>query len=417
MKPKRVWEWIKDSPVRMIAFVFCAAVLLVALIALVLDWAPHWLASDQRATEVDASRTALLALLAGAIAVVGAIYTARTFSLNRQTHEHTRETDRQSHELDRQGQITERFTRAIDQLGSEKLDVRLGGIYALERLAHESREDHGPIVEILTAFVREHVPDREVSGRIIRVDPPTTDVQAALTVLGRRMHQYDGELRLDLYRVVLTKANLGGAHLEEADLERADLEGANLHAASLEAANLQSANLRAANLSKATMQRAHLRLASLEDANLHTANLQEAFGPEANLFGVIAPHANLEKALFTGADLRGAFLDGTSLREANLSSADLEGATLEGAHLGGANLSGAKVERVNLQGANLQGASLRGASLRGASLRGANLDTANLDGAHLDGTLYDRETIWPEGFKPSDRGAILRSVKNDDERG
>ncbi len=38
--------------------------------------------------------------------------------------------------LNREGQITHRFTRVIDQLGQtgdEKLDVRLGGIYALER--------------------------------------------------------------------------------------------------------------------------------------------------------------------------------------------------------------------------------------------------------------------------------------------
>jgi hypothetical protein len=40
-----------------------------------------------------------------------------------------------------QGQITERFTRAVDQLGSDKLDVRLGGMYALERIARHSDVD------------------------------------------------------------------------------------------------------------------------------------------------------------------------------------------------------------------------------------------------------------------------------------
>src|SRR5687767_8304711 len=34
-----------------------------------------------------------------------------------------------------QGQITERFTRAVDQLGSDKIEQRVGAIYALERLA------------------------------------------------------------------------------------------------------------------------------------------------------------------------------------------------------------------------------------------------------------------------------------------
>jgi hypothetical protein len=37
--------------------------------------------------------------------------------------------------VNREGQITERFTRAIDQLGDQRLEIRLGGIYALERIA------------------------------------------------------------------------------------------------------------------------------------------------------------------------------------------------------------------------------------------------------------------------------------------
>jgi hypothetical protein len=58
-----------------------------------------------------------------------------------------------------EGQITERFTRAVDQLGSDKLEIRLGGIYALERIAKDSADkDHWTIMEILTAFVRERSP-------------------------------------------------------------------------------------------------------------------------------------------------------------------------------------------------------------------------------------------------------------------
>jgi hypothetical protein len=59
-------------------------------------------------------------------------------------------------ELTEQGHITERYTKAIEQLGSDKLDVRLGGIYALERLAIDSERDHPTVVEVLGAFVREH---------------------------------------------------------------------------------------------------------------------------------------------------------------------------------------------------------------------------------------------------------------------
>src|SRR5215475_6813697 len=54
-----------------------------------------------------------------------------------------------------EGKLTERFSKAVELLGSEKLDVRLGGIYALERIARDSRKDHWTVMEILTAFVRE----------------------------------------------------------------------------------------------------------------------------------------------------------------------------------------------------------------------------------------------------------------------
>ena len=51
------------------------------------------------------------------------------------------------------GQLTERFTKAIEQLGDNNLDIRLGGIYTLERIAKESEELHGPVMEILTCMV------------------------------------------------------------------------------------------------------------------------------------------------------------------------------------------------------------------------------------------------------------------------
>src|SRR5918998_1171927 len=68
-------------------------------------------------------------------------------------------------EISQNQQVTERFTRAIDQLGASdddgnpRLEIRLGGIYALERIARDSPErDYQTIVEILTAYIRENAP-------------------------------------------------------------------------------------------------------------------------------------------------------------------------------------------------------------------------------------------------------------------
>ena len=58
--------------------------------------------------------------------------------------------------LTERGQVTDRYTKAIEQLGSEKLDVCIGGIYALERVARDSTRDHPTLMEVLTAFIRVH---------------------------------------------------------------------------------------------------------------------------------------------------------------------------------------------------------------------------------------------------------------------
>src|SRR5204862_4799589 len=56
----------------------------------------------------------------------------------------------------------ERFASAVEQLAAERSDgsprteTRLGGIYALERLAAESEREYWPIMEVLTAYGREN---------------------------------------------------------------------------------------------------------------------------------------------------------------------------------------------------------------------------------------------------------------------
>jgi hypothetical protein len=103
-----------------------------------------WYIAPTGAAEKQALVVTLAQILAGAALLSGLYFTWRTLQVNRE------------------GQITERFTRAIDQLGkvddnnNKLFEIRLGGIYALERISRESEEDHWPIMEVLTAYVRQH---------------------------------------------------------------------------------------------------------------------------------------------------------------------------------------------------------------------------------------------------------------------
>ena len=79
---------------------------------------------------------------------------------------------------------------------------------------------------------------------------------------------------------------------------------------------------------------------------------------------------------------------------------------LIGANLEGANLDGADLTSAGLNEAVFPGASLRNATLKRASLVGTNLSVADLAGADLAAVLYDEGTGWPEGFDPSEHGAV-----------
>ena len=257
-------------------------------------------AGDQAAATAT-TRAGILAVFAATIAAVAA-----TVALAE-----TRRANLAAHERDREADQRERYTKAIDQLGTtgdEQVDVRLGGIYALQRLAQDSDRDHPTVVEVLCAFVRGHGQGPEDETAILHGSHrPPPDVQAALTVI-KRVHNRDRGSYIDL---------------REGHLERSVLADGNLSDADLGLAKLQVAILTGANLSGAFLNAADLRGATLEDANLAHANLA---------------HANLTGANITPANLSDANLNNTILSDANLSGANLDGATLADANLSGANL-------------------------------------------------------------------------------
>jgi hypothetical protein len=189
-----------------------------------------------------------------------------------------------------EGQITERFTRAVDQLGSDRVAVRVGGIYALERIARNSPADRGPVAEVLSAFVRGRAAWNDVDDQDVPVErlPPLrarfADVQAAVIVLGRRVNPAQDADYLWLSEVDLRKARLEGACLNGARLQYAHLEGSAMEGAQLEKALLRHAHLEQARLDGASLQGADLRAANLEEVHLHGALLSGALANDATVW-------------------------------------------------------------------------------------------------------------------------------------
>jgi len=243
----------------------------------------------------DAARNRMLAALAGLVALGALLYTARTFSLSRE------------------GQVTDRFAKAVGQLGDTSLEVRVGAIYALELIVRDSRRNQEAVMELLAAFAREqskaqtsasakHVPSAKRSGHI-RL-PHVHDVHTAVAVIGRR--KQNRKNKVDLRYTKLAGTHLDWAHLRNADLTGADLTGTHLAWARLRGADLTGADLTGADLTKARLSGAVLKEAHLKDAHLKQANLATSDLTGADLTGADLTGADVLLPMWPGADFTGA---------------------------------------------------------------------------------------------------------------
>ena len=272
-------------------------------------WWPKWQVNrlaleirdpKARADVEDKFRKTVGQLLGSAAVLFGAWLAFLQFSQQQQT---AQSQIRQQQQAARDRLISSQVSKGFEQLASDKMAILLGGIYALEGVMNASERPEqyrGPVLEMLCAFVRE-----STIGKTI-FEKPAIDIQAALTVIGRRK----GQELPDLAKANIPGANLSGANLSGADLDSAHLNSAYLSGANLSGANLLGANLTGANLTGAKLSRVDLTGADLTGANLGLADLNGAYLSGANLSG-----ANL-----SGANLRGADLTGTNLRSANYSS-------------------------------------------------------------------------------------------------
>jgi uncharacterized protein YjbI with pentapeptide repeats len=243
----------------------------------------------------NAIRTTLLQGIGGLLILIGAGVSLRQLYVNRDA------------------QITTYLSHAIDQLGNADINVRIGGIYALGRIAKNSDEDQDAIANILTTYLRKRspwppdnsspFPSNFPIGELPPLRLRAPDAQAALDVLGRglagvhikissRGVQYQHRLmlnNLDLRRSKLAGTQLSGANLRDTSLDGAAFEAAHLNNAFLVRTSLKDASFTGMS---SDLRSIHLESVDLDGVRFYGTNLR---------------HAVLLDVTLTKADIRGAY--------------------------------------------------------------------------------------------------------------
>lgn len=319
-------------------------------------------------------------------------------------------------------QVTDRFIRATKLLGATdsagriSFEQRLGAIYSLEQIAIEAEDYHWNVVEVLSAYVRQNRPHRAgdvtEDGELaqdksaadsqeicwIGPDPSTPplriDIQAVLTVLGRRRAQRDGDRRIDL-----SATNLDGVYLPRANLTNAKFDRASLQHATLEDADLGKASFLGADLSHC-----NLKSARMNGANLVSAKLLGADCREAEMRGIRAANSYCRQAQMNGAALVGAVFDQANLEYAQLGKCDGSGASfvmawmeqtsLRHSRFTGAVFAGAIMTKTGLDHSDFRGACFSTARLEQVGFVRADLRGADLGWALLDPMTYEHECVY-----------------------
>ena len=216
------------------------------------------LSAGDRLQAVNDVRATLLQGLAAVVALggvgLGAVVTLRQIRVTRE------------------GQFIDRFGKAIDQLSSDHLGTRMGGVYAMEQIAEAAPSYRGHIGALLASFVRQNAPwpparpQEEVDAERQRYHGGLRDdIGGAMAALSRRAMVLPGT-SIELEKVDLRRADLAGRDLSRFCFAGSNLEVANLSGCDLTGTTFSGASLKDANITGATLIGADFNGAELPDS-------------------------------------------------------------------------------------------------------------------------------------------------------
>jgi uncharacterized protein YjbI with pentapeptide repeats len=323
---------------------------------------------QQRPLFVNEARRTVLQFWGGLVVLLGLYFGWRRIQA----------TD-EANRIERERNVTDRFMKAIEQLGHDQPATQIGAVFALEGIAKDSPHLASTVAETLLAFLRERC--RESRQK------PLGEVQAALTVLGRRPRSEHGtDQQLDL----------SGLFMDGYDFSRGRFRRLVAIRTSFVRANLEGADFSDGDLRGSQFVQVRARWLDVGHANVNFSVWTQADMTGLRGTRVQFKKCTLRQANLVFADLRGAWIDRSDFSGANLSRANLTDARGLYVILNGADLSDAVLSEADLRSADLRSAVLLRSAINKTKLRKANLSTAvGLSKEQYEAALSDHTTAAP----------------------
>lgn len=210
-------------------------------------------------------------------------------------------------QVSEQSQITDRINKAVEGLGADKivyvddkqttqpnLEVRLGAIYALERIAQDSPRDHIQIMEILCAYLRYNADFQfdEFDEDKHQISTPRMDIQATATVLGRRNSNQIKIERENNFRMNLNKVDLSSVELVNCDFRGAIFTKTNFQNSIFKNSKFGGANFNSSHLLNTEIIKCDFKGADFAHSKISARYYYPFEG--CDLYGANFSSANLE---------------------------------------------------------------------------------------------------------------------------
>ena len=268
-------------------------------------------------------------------------------------------------DLQRKQRTDDRFTTAVELLGSSETSARTGAIYSLYHLAIEDEKYRKEVAQILCSHIRSKT--NEAKYKEEHKDRPSNEIQSTIDLL---LKDKDGNKGLYCQDFAKEKsfpqANFEYAYLVKVDFYDAQCQGAGFSYAQCQGADFRFAQCQGAKFNEVQCQGADFFYAQCQKAYFIDAQCQGAKFTLAQCQGANFTFAQWQEADFNLAQCQGAYFDKAQCQGAVFLNAQCQGAYFRSAQCQGANFYKAQCQGAGFNHAQFQGVNFSEAQCQGA---------------------------------------------------